>query len=90
MRTSVLADIAESLDIDRSAFENAFTSAAMRDATRCDFAQTQAWGIRGFPALIAGTGPTLTLIASGYTDEATLSEHLERLRAQPAQVTTRS
>ena len=62
----VLADIAESLGIPRAEFAQAFASETMRDATLADFQQSQAWGIRGFPTLIAEHGDHLHLVGSGF------------------------
>jgi len=63
---SVLADIAEALGISRSAFAKAFASQAMRDATLADFQQSQAWGVRGFPTLVAEHGDHLHRVGSGF------------------------
>jgi putative protein-disulfide isomerase len=62
----VLADVAEALGIARGDFANAFASQAMRDATLQDFQQSQAWGIRGFPTLVAEHGDHLHLVGSGF------------------------
>jgi putative protein-disulfide isomerase len=62
----VLADIAESLGIARADFAKAFASQEMRDATLQDFQQSQAWGIRGFPTLVAEHGDHLHLVGSGF------------------------
>ena len=63
---AVLADEAEKLGMPRAEFAQAFASQAMRDATLADFEQTQQWGIRGFPALIAEHGDHLHLVSNGY------------------------
>jgi len=78
---TVLADEAVKLGIPRAEFAQAFASQAMRDATLADFSQTQAWGIRGFPALIAEHGDHLHLVANGFMPIA-------GLRAALAQVAT--
>jgi len=62
----VLADIAETLGIPRADFAKAFASQAMRDATLADFQQSQAWGVRGFPTLVAEHGDHLHLVGSGF------------------------
>ena len=62
----VLADIAEALGIARADFAKAFASQEMRDATLADFRQSQAWGIRGFPTLVAEHGDHLHLVGSGF------------------------
>jgi putative protein-disulfide isomerase len=73
----VLADVAHALGIPRGDFAKAFASQEMRDATLADFQQTQSWGIRGFPALIAEHGDHLHLVGRGYMP-------IDALRAQLA------
>jgi putative protein-disulfide isomerase len=75
-RSEVLADLAAGLGLPRTEFEQAFESQAMREATRQDFAQSQAWGIRGFPTTIALHDDELRLVASGYLPIAALRERL--------------
>lgn len=79
----VLADIAVAMGIPRADFARAFASQEMRDATQADFDQAAAWGIRGFPALIAEHGDHLHLVAQGYTGIDTLRQQLGALLAQP-------
>ena len=78
---AVLADVASELGLDRSAFAEAFASQAMRDATLQDFSQAQAWGIRGFPAVIAEQGDALHLVANGFMGLPALRERLSALQA---------
>ena len=73
---AVLADVAEQLGLPRPEFTNAFASQAMRDATLQDFQQSQAWGIRGFPTLVAEHGDHLHLVGSGFMPIATLRDKL--------------
>ncbi|WP_119155705.1 DsbA family protein [Caldimonas tepidiphila] len=75
----VLVDLAEPLGIPLKEFEAAFDSDEMREAARADFAQCQAWGLRGFPALVAEHGGELHLVAQGYTQAETLRERLAEL-----------
>lgn len=75
----VLADIAEQQGLPRANFEAAFDSEELREATRRDFAQSQAWGIRGFPALVAEVDGALHLVAHGYLSEDALRERLAAL-----------
>ena len=72
----VLADVAEALDLPRVEFGEAFASQQMRDATLKDFQQSQAWGIRGFPTLVAEHGDHLHLVGNGYMPIATLRAKL--------------
>ncbi|MBX3622690.1 MAG: DsbA family protein [Rhizobacter sp.] len=77
VQPEVLADVAEGLGIARADFARHFASQEMRDAARADFSQAQAWGIRGFPALIAEHGDHLHLVAQGYMPIETLRERLD-------------
>ena len=78
---AVLADLAEQLGLPRTEFANAFASQAMRDATLQDFQQSQAWGIRGFPTLVAEHGDHLHLVGSGFMPIATLRDKLAAVAA---------
>lgn len=80
----VLADVAEQTGIARAEFAHAFASQAMRDATRSDFAQAQAWGVRGFPTLVAERGDQLHLVGSGYMPIAALRQALAGVGQAPA------
>lgn len=78
-RPEVLADIAESVGLPRANFATAFASEEMREATRQDFSQSQDWGIRGFPALVAEAAGQLHMVAHGYMPEDALRERLAAL-----------
>lgn len=73
---AVLADIAEQLGLPRAEFGKAFASDKMREATLQDFRQSQAWGIRGFPTLVAEHGDHLHLVGSGFMPIEALRERL--------------
>ena len=73
---AVLADVAGELGLPRAEFAHAFASQAMRDATLADFRQSQAWGIRGFPTLLAEHDDHLHLVGSGYMPIDALRERL--------------
>ena len=73
---AVLADVAQELGMPRAEFALAFASQKMRDATLADFQQSQAWGIRGFPTLVAEHGDHLHLVGSGYMPIDALRERL--------------
>jgi len=79
----VLADIAEQQGLPRRDFATAFASEELREATKRDFAQSQAWGIRGFPALIGEAGGALHMVAQGYLPEEALRERLAALASAP-------
>ena len=81
---SMLAEIAEQQGLPRGNFETAFDSEEMREAARLDFAQTQAWGIRGFPAVIAEAGGSLHMVAQGYLPVEALRERLAALLREHA------
>ena len=73
---AVLADLTVQCGLPRDEFTHSFASQAMRDATLADFRQSQAWGIRGFPTLLAEHGAHLHLVGSGYMPIGTLREQL--------------
>lgn len=75
-RPEVLADVAEQFGISRADFAKAFASQEMRDMTAADFEQSQAWGIRGFPTVVAQHGDHLHLVGSGYMPIDTLRERI--------------
>ncbi len=72
----VLADIAGRLGLPQAEFESAFASQQMRDSTLRDFEQSQNWGIRGFPTLVAEHDDHLHMVGSGYMPIATLRERI--------------
>jgi putative protein-disulfide isomerase len=75
-RPDVLADVAGQLGLPRADFARSFAAETTREATRADFAQAQAWGIRGFPALVLDKGERLQLICQGYLALKALRERL--------------
>jgi putative protein-disulfide isomerase len=83
-RPEVLADLAEAQGLPQAEFAQAFASQAMRDATLRDFRQSQAWGIRGFPAVVAEHDGALHLVAQGYLPVEGLRERLAALAGQGA------
>ena len=72
----VLADVAGEVGLPRAEFAAAFASQAMRDATLADFRQSQAWGVRGFPTLLAEHDDHLHLVGNGYMPIDALRERL--------------
>ena len=62
--------------IDSAGFLNTLSAASTISETKQDFAQTQRWGIQGFPALVLVHDETLHLISSGYTKTAVLLERI--------------
>jgi putative protein-disulfide isomerase len=75
----VLADVAQELGLPRVEFAKSFASQEMRDQTLRDFQQSQAWGIRGFPTLVAQQGDQLQLVGSGYMPIGALRAQLAAL-----------
>jgi putative protein-disulfide isomerase len=80
----VLADLAAGIGVPREDFAEAFASEELKQATRQDFAIVQRWGINGFPTLLVVHEDELHLVASGYTDAATLRERIDHIRSQQA------
>jgi putative protein-disulfide isomerase len=80
-QAAVLADVAESVGLPRAEFAKSFASTALREATAKDFAQSQAWGITGFPAVIAQKGDELHLVCRGYAPVETLRAQIAALAA---------
>jgi putative protein-disulfide isomerase len=80
----VLADLAAAIGVPRAAFAEAFASDELKAATREEFEVVQRWGITGFPTLLLVHDEELHLVASGYTDAATLRERIDQIRSAPA------
>ena len=78
-RPELLADLAEQQGLPRAEFASAFDSDAMRDATRADFAQSQAWGVRGFPTLLVEDEGALHVVTRGYLAEDAVRSRLAAL-----------
>jgi putative protein-disulfide isomerase len=81
---AVLGDIAEQLALPRAEFDRAFASPAMREATLADFRKSQAWGIRGFPTLVAEHGDHLHVVGSSFMPIGALRTALATLAGAPA------
>ena len=80
----VLADIAGEMGVDRGAFAIAWQSAAIKEATRQDFALTQRLGVSGFPTVAMEHGGQLFLVASGFTPATVLADRIDQIAAEPA------
>ena len=81
----VLADIAEEAGVNRGAFEIAFESRDIKRETIDDFARSQNWGIRGFPAIVLEEAERYGLLTIGYQPFDVLKPHIESwLEAQDA------
>ena len=85
--TDVLADVARACGYERARFADSFESGAMREATRRDFARSQALGVAGFPTLGVVHGTNVYLATSGFVPRDVLEERIaeiERRTAAPA------
>lgn len=78
-QAAVLADVAESVGLPRAEFAKTFASSALREATAKDFAQSQTWGITGFPAVVAQKGDELHWVCRGYAPVETLRAQITTL-----------
>jgi putative protein-disulfide isomerase len=76
---SVLAGIAVEGGYDGAEFARALDSREMREATRADFAHTQALGIAGFPTLAIAYGAQLYLVTSGFVTDDVLEHRLAEI-----------
>jgi putative protein-disulfide isomerase len=82
-----LADLAAAAGYNRAHFAEGFDSAAMRTATRNDFATSHSLDVAGFPTLALRHGAGLFLVASGFAPVAVLEERIAEIerRARAAQ-----
>ncbi|MEM1415577.1 MAG: DsbA family protein [Myxococcota bacterium] len=62
----VLADVAESIGLDRAAFLSTFLSTNAREATYRDFIQSRSFGVDAFPTIVAASGDSATRLAHGF------------------------
>jgi putative protein-disulfide isomerase len=69
----------DSFDVE-SFYETLTAPMTMAEA-RQDFAQTQRWGINGFPALLLAQDDSLHMIANGYTKTANLIAALNAVQS---------
>ena len=65
--------------IDTKSFYGKWMEEAVVAATQADFAQTQRWGIFGFPTLVLEHGAKLDLITSGYVKTEVLVERMQAI-----------
>jgi putative protein-disulfide isomerase len=63
--------------IDTKSFYTKWAEEAVIAATQADFAQTQRWGIFGFPTLVLEHKSKLDLITSGYVKTEILVERMQ-------------
>ena len=77
-QVQVLLELAEAAGLSRSAFADAYDSAAQRAATAEDFSWALDLGIAGFPTLLAQRDGQLALLTNGYQPLETLAPLLAR------------
>jgi putative protein-disulfide isomerase len=70
---------ADSFDVE--SFYETLTAPMTMAETRQDFAQTQHWGVNGFPVLLLAHDDSLHMIANGYTKTANLIAALNAVQA---------
>jgi len=77
---AILTELAAEFDFDAGEFTNLLNDAGVREECWRDFAITQNTGIRGFPALIAGTGRNdeYAVVTNGYVSADVLMPGLIR------------
>lgn len=83
----VICDVAAEAGFDRALFAETFAAPETQNETFRDFLTAQELGIRGFPALIAGSNEGgYALVTNGYRTFEDLSQPLERWLAAGAPV----
>lgn len=83
-RAEVLAEVAQACGYERDAFARSFESAAMREATRRDFARAQALGVGGFPTLGVAHAGNVYLATSGFVPREVLEERIAEIERRTA------
>ena len=78
----IISHAMHSVDFSRADFIEAFASDAIKSHTKEDFEQTQQWGIRGFPALIAVVDGHAELVANGYLDAEAMKTRVDQVFAR--------
>lgn len=75
--TDVLATLASSYGIDKSAFLQAFESTDMRQKVLHDYQRTRDFGIQGFPAVVCAEDGQYAILALGYRPYTTMQADFE-------------
>ena len=79
---AVLADLAQTLGLDRAEFLATFGAASAKSETALDFSTAREMGVSGFPTLVVGyPHKQFFLMASGFTRADVLAERLARIDA---------
>ncbi|AKQ46900.1 hypothetical protein TH63_16700 [Rufibacter radiotolerans] len=71
--------LAREAGLSEEQFRERFTDDQYRLLAQQEFAQVQAWGIEGFPAMIAQKGEELFLVARGFSKAEDVAEILEKI-----------
>jgi len=69
-------DLCNDLGLSADDFLKKFESSDYEQKAQQEFAQSSAWGIRGFPAVVLDRGDTLLAMSNGYTNLSSLEENL--------------
>lgn len=83
--SEVLAEIAvatlrdNQTDIDEKTFLATWDSDEARRVTKEDFAQTQRWGVQGFPTLVLEHDGALHLVTSGFVKADVLVQRMQEI-----------
>ncbi|MCG6936157.1 MAG: DsbA family protein [Proteobacteria bacterium] len=76
-QTNELTQLAHNLGIDPQQFRKEFESEDARQKTRQHFAQTRAYGVQGFPTLIAENTTAKRVVTRGYGNYADLRKTID-------------
>lgn len=74
----VLAELAEPMGIDRTAFAEVFPAREMMYQTAGDFYRSQSMGIQGFPTVVLRKGEEMRLLIAGFAPFPQLKTHLDQ------------
>jgi len=75
--TQTLADLAETVGINRHQFLDFFTSDEARRRVMFDFQRTQAFGVQGFPSVLCAEDGQYAFLALGYRMYTTMQDDFE-------------
>jgi putative protein-disulfide isomerase len=78
-QVEIYLPLAREAGLSEETFRDRFSDDKYRLLAQQEFAQVQAWGIQGFPAMIAQKGEELFLVARGYSKAQDVEEILEKI-----------
>ena len=79
--TATLAEIAETIEIDRDQFIDQFESETIRQLTESNFDRSREFGVTGFPTLLIQLPQEVKLVSVGYDSLASVEAKLLALGA---------